>query len=71
MEYHLTKKTISRLRYAADTVTEQAVDVDLSLPDYCPDIEKILSCTLIPDQRQRRPAEHRGQLTRTGGVSRR
>ncbi len=49
MEYHLTKKTISRLRYAADTVTEQAVDVDLSLPDYCPDIEKILSCTLIPE----------------------
>ncbi len=49
MEYHLTKKTISRLRYATDTVTEQAVDVDLSLPDYCPDIEKILSCTLIPE----------------------
>ena len=49
MEYHLTKKTISRLRYAADTVTEQAVDIDLSLPDYCPDIEKILSCTLIPE----------------------
>ena len=49
MEYHLTKKTISRLRYAADTVTEQAVDMDLSLPDYCPDIERILSCTLIPE----------------------
>ena len=49
MEYHLTKKSISRLRYAADTVTEQAVDVDLSLPDYCPDIEKILSCSLIPE----------------------
>lgn len=49
MEYHLTKKCISRLRYAADTVTEQAVDVDISLPDYCPDIEKILSCALIPE----------------------
>ena len=49
MEYHLTKKTISRLRYAVDTVTEQAVDADLNLPDYCPDIETILSCTLIPE----------------------
>lgn len=49
MEYHLTKKSISRLKYAADTVTEQAVDVDVSLPDYCPDIEKILSCALIPE----------------------
>ena len=31
-----------------DTVAEQLADVDLTLPDYCPDIEKILKCTLIP-----------------------
>ena len=49
MEYHLTQKSISRLKYATDTVAEQAVDVDISLPDYCPDIEKILCCTLIPE----------------------
>ena len=48
MEYHLTKKNISRLHYALDTVAEQPVDIDLTLPDYCPDIERILSCTLIP-----------------------
>ena len=27
---------------------EEPVDVDLTLPDYCPDIEKILKCTLSP-----------------------
>lgn len=27
---------------------EEPVDVDLTLPDYCPDIEKILKCTLTP-----------------------
>lgn len=31
-----------------DTVAEQLTDVDLTLPDYCPDIEKILKCTLVP-----------------------
>ena len=32
-----------------DTVAEQLADVDLTLPDYCPDIEKILKCTLTPN----------------------
>ena len=27
---------------------EEPVDVDITLPDYCPDIEKILKCTLTP-----------------------
>ncbi|MEE0957193.1 MAG: DUF3794 domain-containing protein [Ruminococcus sp.] len=31
-----------------DTVAEQLADVDVTLPDYCPDIEKILKCTLTP-----------------------
>ena len=35
-------------RAVLDTVAEQLADVDLTLPDYCPDIEKILKCTLIP-----------------------
>ena len=48
MEYHLTKKSINTVRCALDTAVEQAVDIDLTLPDYCPDIERILSCTLMP-----------------------
>ena len=48
MEYHLTKKSIDQLSTALNTVVEQPVDIDLTLPDYCPDIERILSCELIP-----------------------
>ena len=48
MEYHLTKKHLTGMRYALDTAAEQAVDIDLTLPDYCPDIERILSCSLVP-----------------------
>lgn len=48
MEYNLSKHAVSRLSNFLDTVNEQLVDFDVTLPDYCPDIEKILKCTLIP-----------------------
>lgn len=48
MEYHLNKRSVSQRRNALDTASEQSVDFDLTLPDYCPDIERILSCTLDP-----------------------
>lgn len=48
MEYNLTKNSIGYCSLFLDTVNEQIVDVDITLPDYCPDIEKILKCTLIP-----------------------
>ena len=28
--------------------TEQAIDVDFTLPDYCPDISKIFKCQAVP-----------------------
>ena len=48
MEYNLSKHNISYANNFLDTVNEQIVDVDITLPDYCPDIEKILKCNLIP-----------------------
>ena len=48
MEYNLEKQSIYQLKWAIDTVSEQPVDIDLTLPDYCPDIERILCCKLIP-----------------------
>lgn len=48
MEYNLTRHKLARAGCALNTVSEQPVDIDLTLPDYCPDIGRILSCTLIP-----------------------
>ena len=48
MEFHQDTRAVSAPLFALDTVAEQLADVDLTLPDYCPDIEKILKCTLTP-----------------------
>ncbi|MBQ3417339.1 MAG: DUF3794 domain-containing protein [Ruminococcus sp.] len=48
MEYKLNKHTVYAAQYALDSVTEQSVDADVILPDYCPDIERILRCSLSP-----------------------
>ncbi len=48
MEYNFSKHSVGTKSAFLDTVNEQIVDVDINLPDYCPDIEKILKCTLIP-----------------------
>lgn len=48
MEYNLENKLIPCEQISLDTVAEQLVDIDFTLPDYCPDIEKILKCTLTP-----------------------
>lgn len=46
MEFKLDTKQIGTEHICLDTVSEQPVDLDFTLPDYCPDIEKILKCTL-------------------------
>ncbi len=48
MEFHQDTRAVSAPLFALDTVAEQLADVDLTLPDYCPDIEKILKCSLTP-----------------------
>ena len=48
MEYNAENRCFRLPVTVLDTVAEQLADVDLTLPDYCPDIEKILKCTLIP-----------------------
>jgi len=48
MEYNLSRHSVGYCGRFLDTVNEQLVDFDLTLPDYCPDIEKILKCTLVP-----------------------
>lgn len=48
MEYNLKKTSIGTMETCLDTVSEQPVDIDFTLPDYCPDIEKILRCKITP-----------------------
>ena len=46
------EKILKSQVYFKDTVlndtTEQAIDVDFTLPDYCPDISKIFKCQAVP-----------------------
>ena len=46
MEYPLNKTTVYAVKSILDTVCEQPVDAEVTLPDYCPDIERILRCSL-------------------------
>lgn len=48
MEYVLLKKALSVCEAVFEGSSEQPVDIDFTLPDYCPDIEKILKCTATP-----------------------
>ncbi len=48
MDYLLKKRLISTTSQILDTVSQQPVDLDFTLPDYCADIEKILKCSLTP-----------------------
>ena len=48
MDYLLKKTLVSTASQILDTVSEQCVDLDFTLPDYCADMEKILKCSLEP-----------------------
>ncbi len=48
MDYLLKNQYVCGASEVLDTVTQQAVDLDFTLPDYCADIEKILKCSLVP-----------------------
>lgn len=48
MELNQDRRSVCVPKTVLDTVAEQTADVDVTLPDYCPDIEKILRCTLTP-----------------------
>ena len=48
MEFKVNRETFTASHTALDTTVEQAVERDFVLPDYCPDIFRILKCRVIP-----------------------
>ncbi len=48
MEYELTKQKIKVAAIAFSGCKEQAVDADLTMPDYCADIKRVLKCKINP-----------------------
>lgn len=48
MDYTVTKGKLNVMETVFDGCAEQPVDLDFSLPDYCPDMQRILKCQVKP-----------------------
>ncbi len=48
MNYDVSKETVFVKKLIFDGCQEVPVDLDFSLPDYCPDIQRILKCSVYP-----------------------
>lgn len=48
MDYALERERIAAGEVIFDGCQEQPVDMDVTLPDYCPDIQRILKCQIYP-----------------------
>ena len=48
MDYAMNREAISIRDVVFDDCQEQPIDIDLTLPDYCPDIQKIMKCQVYP-----------------------
>ncbi len=67
MELKQEKETIDLCRTVVSCSAKQALDADLSLPDYCGDIQRILHCDVQPQLRSATVSEERatalGEIT--------
>lgn len=48
MAYRMNRENLAVNKVIFEGCQEQPVDLDFSLPDYCPDIQKILKCQIYP-----------------------
>lgn len=48
MELHMNYQTVGINEVVLDSTLEQAIEYDFILPDYCPDIMRILKCNVTP-----------------------
>ena len=48
MDFQTEKESFCSLRELFSGSSEQPIDLDVTLPDYCPDISRILKCQVVP-----------------------
>ena len=48
MDHRINKETAVCTKRVLDTEITQAVEHDFILPDYCPDIFRVLKCFVVP-----------------------
>lgn len=53
MELKLTRENFTVQKVLLDSVNEQSLELDYVLPDYCPEIFKVLSCRVYPSVAKR------------------
>lgn len=68
MDYPIKTDGIYVSKLIFDEISEQTVDADFGLPDYCPDIQKILKCQLEPHIESRNIIGDRIEIEGSGTV---
>ena len=48
MDLQLTFKEVRSYNTIYNSSVEQAIDLEIALPDYCPDVKKIYKCNIHP-----------------------
>ena len=48
MALDISKQTVCTTQPILDSFLEQGLECDMILPDYCPDVVKILKCSVTP-----------------------
>ena len=49
MNYDISKDSLSVRKIEFEGCNEIPIDIDFSLPDYCPDIQRVLKCQICPN----------------------
>lgn len=66
MDFNVIRQGVCVNELIYEGSMEQAVDSDLTLPDYCPDIQRILKCCITPQVTGVQPAG--GRITVDGNI---
>ncbi len=49
MNFNINTQRLGFCEAVYETAAEQSLDADISLPDYCPEIQRVLKCSVVPN----------------------